>query len=204
MAVAGIWVRGATLLALLALVAPGCGSEKSSSPGATGSSGATESSGATDTSGATESSDTSAEGLPAPVSETRSAIVAAAKSGDYGPLRPLVKPDVFLSDFGFGTEPDPVGRWQEMGPEPLETMGVLLGMPHVVRETNEGTLYEWPRFDANSKMEDLTEPERDLLLTFMTEDELINAFLPEYGYTGPSLGILANGKWWFLILEPQV
>ena len=191
MAVAGIWVRGATLL-LLALLTLGCGSEKSSSPGATGSS------------GATESSDTSAEGLPAPVLEARSAILAAAESGDYGPLRALVKPDVFLSDFGFGNEPDPVGRWQEMGPKPLETMGVLLGMPHTVRETNEGTLYEWPRFDANSTMEDLSKPERDLLLTFMTEDELINAFLPEYGYTGPRLGILANGQWWFLILEPEV
>ncbi len=202
MAVAGIWVRGATLLALLSLFTLGCGSEKSSSPGATGSSGATESS-ATSVE-ATDSSDTSAEGLPAPVSEARSAILAAAESGDYGPLRALVKPDVFLSDFGFGTEPDPVGRWQEMGPKPLETMGVLLGMPHAVRETNEGTLYEWPRFDANSNMEDLTKPERDLLLTFMTEDELINAFLPEYGYTGPRLGILANGKWWFLILEPEV
>jgi hypothetical protein len=204
MAVAGIWVRGATLLALLALLALGCGSEKSSSPGATGSSDVTESSATSVEETESDSSDTSAEGLPAPVSETRSSIVAAAESGDYGPLRALVKPDVFLSDFGFGTEPDPVGRWQEMGPEPLETMGVLLGMPHAVRETNEGTLYEWPRFDTNSKMEDLTGPERDVLLTFMTEDELINAFLPEYGYTGPSLGILANGNWWFLILEPEV
>jgi hypothetical protein len=204
MAVAGLWVRGATLLALLALLALGCGSEKSSSPGATGSSEVTESSATSVEETESESLDTSAEGLPAPVSETRAAILAAAESGDYGPLRALVKPNVFLSDFGFGNEPDPVGRWQEMGPKPLETMGVLLGMPNAVRETNEGTLYEWPRFDANSTMADLTEPERDLLLTFMPEDDLNNAFLPELGYTGPSLGILANGKWWFLILEPGV
>jgi hypothetical protein len=192
MTVAGIWVRGVTVLAILALVVPGCGSEKSPSPKATGSS------------GATGGSETSAEGLPAPVSETRSAILAAAASGDYGHLRALVKPDVFLSDFGFGNEPDPVGRWQEMGPKPLETMGVVLRMPHAVRETNEGTRYEWPRFDANSTREDLSEPERDLLLTFMTEDELNNVFLPEFGYTGPHLGILANGNWWFLILEAEV
>ena len=198
MTVAGIWVRGVIVLAILALVLPGCGGEKSSSSGATGSSSATGSS------GATGSSETSAEGLPAPVSETRSAILAAAESGDYEPLQALVEPDVFLSDFGFGEEPDPVGRWQEMGPKPLETMGDVLRMPHAVRETNEGTLYQWPKFDANSTMEDLTEPERDLLLTFMTEDELINAFLPEYGYTGPRLGILANGNWWFLILKAEV
>jgi hypothetical protein len=191
MTVAGIWVRGVTVLAILALVMPGCGSEKSPSPGAAGSS------------GATGSAETSGEGLPAPVSETRSAILAAAESGDYEPLQALVEPDVFLSDFGFGNEPDPVGRWQEIGPKPLETMGVVLHMPHAVRETNEGTLYQWPRFDANSTMEDLTGPERDLLLTFMTDDELTNAFLPELGYTAPRLGILADGNWWFFILEGE-
>jgi hypothetical protein len=37
----------------------------------------------------------------------------------------------------------------------------------------------------------------------MTEDELNNAFLPELGYTGPSLGILADGNWWFFILEGE-
>jgi hypothetical protein len=198
MTVAGIWVRGVTAFALLALVVPGCGSEKLSSPGATGSSGSTESS------SATESSDTSAEALPGPVSETRSAILAAAESGDYEPLHALVEPDAFLSDFGFGDEPDPVGRWQELGSKPLETMRAVLRMPHAVRETNEGTLYQWPKFDADSALEDLTGPERELLLTFMTEGELTNAFLPEYGYTGPRLGILANGNWWFLILEPEV
>ena len=203
MTVAGIWVRGVIVLAILALVLPGCGGETGSS-GATGSSNASGSSGATSSSSATGSSETPAEGLPAPVSETRSAILAAAENGDYEPLQALVEPDVFLSDFGFGDEPDPVGRWQEMGPKPLETMGVVLRMPHAVRETNEGTVYQWPKFDANSTMEDVTEPERDLLLTFMTEDELNNAFLPEYGYTGPRLGILANGNWWFLILEAAV
>jgi hypothetical protein len=198
MAVAGIWFRGVTVLAIVALVVPGCGSEKSPSPEATSSSAVT------GNSAVTGSSETSAEGLPAPVSETRSAILAAAESGEYRSLQALVKPDVFLSDFGFGNEPDPVGRWQEMGPKPLETMGAVLRMPHAVRETNEGTLYQWPRFDANSTMENLTGPERDLLLTFMTEDELTNAFLPELGYTGPRLGILANGNWWFLILEAEV
>ncbi|CAN5116873.1 hypothetical protein BH18ACT14_BH18ACT14_18920 [soil metagenome] len=88
-----------------------------------------------------------------------------------------------------------------MGPKPLETMGAVLRMPHAVRETNEGTLYQWPRFDANSTLEDLTGPERDLLLPFVTEDELTNAFLPEYGYTAPRLDVLADGNWWFFILE---
>jgi hypothetical protein len=27
----------------------------------------------------------------------------------------------------------------------------------------------------------------------------VNAFIPEYGYTGPRLGILADGTWWFFL-----
>lgn len=98
---------------------------------------------------------------------------------------------------------DPVGRWQELGQKPLEKMGVLLRMPHPVRRTNEGTLYEWPRFDASSKREEVTEPEREQLSLFMTDEELTSAFLPELGYTGPRLGILADGVWWFFILEGE-
>ena len=95
---------------------------------------------------------------------------------------------------GFGDEPDPVGRWEQMGPKPLETMGTLLRMPYAVRETNEGTLYEWPQFNADSSAADVSADERKLLLTIMTEDELTNALLPEYGYTGPQLGILAVAR----------
>ena len=149
--------------------------------------------------GGSETTPPSAEGLPEPVAKTRSAILAAAESGEYGPLRDVVKPESFLSDFGFGNEPDPVGRWEKTGSKPLDTMGTLLRMAHVVRETNEGTLYEWPQFNADSRAGDVSADERDLLLTIMTEEELTNAFLPEYGYTGPRLGILADGDWWFFV-----
>jgi hypothetical protein len=163
----------ALLLAALALVGSGCGGS--------------------------ESTPSSAEGLPGSVAETRSAILAAAESGEYGPLRDVVNPESFLSDFGFGNEPDPVGRWEKMGPKPLNSIGTLLRMPHAVRETNEGTLYEWPQFTADSSAGDVSADERELLLTIMTEDELTNAFLPEYGYTGPHVGILADGDWWFFV-----
>lgn len=168
---------GAAAFAVLALVVPGCNRDESSAP--------------------------PVEDLPAAVSHTRAAILAAAESGDYGLLRPVLEPDVFLSDFGFGDVRDPVARWQKLGPQPLQTMGVLVRMPHAVRQTNEGTLYEWPRFDASSDEDDLTEPERDLLSELMTEEELASAFLPELGYTGPRLGILADGVWWFFVLEGE-
>jgi hypothetical protein len=173
----------ALVVAVAALVGSGCGGSETMSTASSGG------------------SEASAEGLPGPVAETRSAILAAAESGEYEPLRDVVDSKTFLSDFGFGEEPDPVGRWEQIGPKPLETMGTLLRMPHAVRETNEGTLYEWPQFNADSSAADVSAAERALLLTIMTEDELTNAFLPEYGYTGPHLGILADGDWWFLVLQ---
>jgi hypothetical protein len=174
----------ALVVAVAALMGSGCGGSETA-PSAS--------------SGGSEGTTSSADGLPGSVAETRSAILAAAESGEYEPLRDVVDPESFLSDFGFGDEPDPVGRWEQMGPKPLETMGTLVRMPHAVRETNEGTLYEWPKFNADSSAGDVSADERELLLTIMTEDELTNAFLPEYGYTGPHLGILADGDWWFFV-----
>jgi hypothetical protein len=82
-------------------------------------------------------------------------------------------------------------------------MAAVLRMPHVVRETNEGTLYQWPSYDANSRADDLSAEDRELFLTVMSKDELEQLILPELGYTGPRLGILADGTWWFFILKGE-
>jgi hypothetical protein len=138
--------------------------------------------------------------VPAPVADTWQVILDATESGEYEQLRSVLEKKVFLSDYGFGkNQPDPIERWKGLGPKPLEIMGVLLRMPHAVKETNEGTLYQWPRFDPDSKAEDIEPAEREAFLTIMIEDELVNAFIPEYGYTGPRLGILADGTWWFFL-----
>jgi hypothetical protein len=138
--------------------------------------------------------------LPGPVAATRSAILDAAEAKDYDKLASLVKPNRFLSDFGFGI--DPVDRWRESGTEPLKAMATLLTMRHApARKTNEGTLYEWPRFTTDSEPEEMTPAEREALLTILDEAELEAAFLSDTGYTGPRLGILANGAWWFFIQE---
>jgi hypothetical protein len=166
--------RALLLLAAFALMAPGCGSEATA---------------------------LTQEERPASSGETRKAILAAVDNADYGALRTLIEPDSFLSDFGFGEERDPVGRWEEMGSEPLETMGALLQMKPVVRETNEGTLHQWPSYDADSKPGDLTRQDKDLFATVMSQAELERSITDEYGYTGPKLGILEDGTWWFFILE---
>jgi hypothetical protein len=173
----------AMLVGLLALGASGCGSEEVSR------------------SAASVPTTTAAPPQPSSFADTRAAILAAADKGDYGALRPLIDADVFLSDFGFGEEPDPAGRWEEMGSQPLETMGVLLRMKHVVRETNEGTLYQWPAYDPDSDPGDLTARDRERFAAVMSKAELERLITDEYGYTGPKLGILKDGTWWFFLLE---
>ena len=136
--------------------------------------------------------------LPEPVAEMRAAILDAAEERDYDALRPLIKRDRFLSDYGFGRSgPDPVAQWRKLGDKPLATMEVVLQMRHQVRETGEGTLYQWPRFDANTEPEEITDDERRQLRKVLTEAEYREATVPDYGYTGPEVGILANGTWWF-------
>ena len=144
---------------------------------------------------------TTAPAAPSSFSDTRAAILAAVESEDYDALRPLIEADSFLSDFGFGEEQDPAARWEDMGSKPLETMGVLLHMPHVIRDTNEGTLYEWPAYNPDSEPDDLTPQDRKRFASVLSEDEVDELITGDYGYTGPRLGILADGTWWFFILE---
>jgi hypothetical protein len=182
------------VLAALAL-ASACGEEETASPQAPAATTATTAS-TTTTAAPTET----VTDLPKPVFATHAGLLFAASAHEYEELRPFLDKKVFLSDYGFGNDqPDPIERWKALGPEPLDTMGAILHMPHAVKETNEGTLYQWPRFDPDSEAEDIEPAEREAFLTFMTEDELVNAFIPEYGYTGPRLGILADGTWWFFL-----
>jgi len=184
-------------LALAALVlGAGCGDEESPAS-ATGS--GEEPTGSVVTSEPAEQPLPTIEEVPDPVAQTRAAILAAAKTRNYDALEPLIDGEVFLSDAGFGV--DPVAAWRAQGEAPLEAMEVLLGLPYVVEETNEGTLYRWPRFTADSNPDEMSRPERDALVALLGEDGLTNAFQEETGYVGPRLGILADGTWWFLILE---
>jgi hypothetical protein len=80
-------------------------------------------------------------------------------------------------------------------------MEALLNMLSTTEETNEGKLYQWPRFTADSSPDEMQPIERDALVALLGEDGLRNAFQEEIGYVGPRLGILGDGTWWFLILE---
>lgn len=180
-------------LATLAL-AVGCGGDEAGSAAKISTEGPSESVVSTEP----EPAET-VEKLPDPVAQTRAAILAAAKARDYDALEAVLDPEIFLSDAGFVV--DPVPHWRELGTAPLEAMETLLGMLSTVEETNEGTLYRWPRFTANSHPDEMSGPEREALTALLGEDGLRVAFTEEYGYVAPRLGILADGTWWFLVLE---
>ena len=140
------------------------------------------------------------EDVPDPVAQTHAAILAAAGAGDYDALEPLVDSETFLSDAGFGT--DPVAYWRGLGTAPLEAMAAVLALPHTVRETNEGTLYQWPRFTADSDPAEMSAAEQDALRAILGERGLERAFNAETGYVAPRLGILADGTWFFFVQNP--
>jgi hypothetical protein len=184
-------------LVLMVVLGAGCGDdEPSSAPAAS-------TVGPSDTAVATEPAEQplpTIEEVPDPVAQTRAASLAAAQARDYDALQTVIDPEVFLSDTGFGV--DPVPGWRAQGTAPLEAMEVLLGLPHTVEETGEGTLYRWPRFTANSSPDEISRPERDALVALLGEDGLRVSFTEDYGYTAPRLGILADGTWWFLVMNP--
>ena len=129
--------------------------------------------------------------LAEPASTTREAILSAVRVRDQDALRRLIDPQLFISNIDRR-------RFDERS---LRTMEVLLQMPHQVRATNEGTLYQWPRFGPDSKPGEMSEDERRALRRIMSDAELRNAILPEVGYTAPRLGILEDGRWWFFVLR---
>ena len=143
--------------------------------------------------------------FPGPVAEIRAGILEAAEEHDYELLRPLLDPDAFLSDFGFGREevPDPIARWEEMGEQPLEVMAALLNMDSEEDDTNEGHLFRWPPYDPETgSMAEIDPADREAFLSVMSRKKLRSLVSGDYGYIGPRLGILADGTWWFFLLEP--
>jgi hypothetical protein len=189
----GTLVRAAAAVAVVLTLGAACTGDEPSSASETSTDSSTE------TVVATEPVPT-VEELPDPVAQTRAAILSAAGAQDYDALEAIVDAEVFLSDAGFGV--DPVAHWRDLGTGPLEAMAAVLALPHTVRETNEGTLYQWPRFTADSDPKDMSPAERDALTALLGEDGIEASFQAETGYVAPRLGILADGTWWFFVMEP--
>ena len=130
-------------------------------------------------------------GLPEPVAEAHAALLAAAQSGDYEALRPLI-PDGFSYTFGGPVEGGPIAYWQEeverSGEEPIEILARILELPY----TLAGGTYVWP-FAFDRQEDALTPYERELL------GDLADAYGAGSGYLGWRAGIEPDGTWRFFI-----
>jgi hypothetical protein len=136
-----------------------------------------------------------AQGLPAAVEATRAALLAAAESGDYEELRPLV-PASLRYTFGSPVEGGAIAYWQELerttGARPLETLAEILHMPYVLSRG----LYVWPWAYTIESAADLSVHERELLGPLGPVSTL---FPPGTGYLGWRAGIEPNGDWAFFV-----
>jgi hypothetical protein len=132
-----------------------------------------------------------AVGLPGPVAETHAALLAAAESGDYEALRPLI-PDNFSYTFGAPEEDDPIAYWQELEEagegSPIEILARILELPYTL---SAGT-YVWP-FAFDKQEDELTRYERRLL------GDLAVYSGAGSGYLGWRGGVEPDGTWRFFI-----
>jgi hypothetical protein len=130
-------------------------------------------------------------GVPVPVAETHAALLAAADSGDYEELRPLL-PSQFSYTFGGPVEGGPIAYWRrvedESGERPIDILASILRMPYTL---SRGT-YVWP-FAYDKQPDELSAHERELL------GDLADAFGAGSGYLGWRAGIEPDGTWSFFI-----
>lgn len=144
----------------------------------------------------TETDLQAAPGLPTAVEETRAALLAAAESGDYEALRPLLPTTGFEYTFGGPVPGGPIAYWkrleQETGQRPLETLALILRMPYTLSRG----YYVWPFVYDVASVGDLSAHERELLAPLGNLD---NLFFEGTGYLGWRAGIDPNGVWAFFV-----
>jgi hypothetical protein len=142
-----------------------------------------------------ESTSSQPTALPAAVESTRAALLAAAESGDYEALRPLI-PAQFEYTFGSPVDGGPIAYWQKLArttdERPLEALAAVLKMPYVLIRG----FYYWPWAHAATRSEDLSPHERELLAPLGTPNEL---FPEGSGYFGWRAGIAPDGTWVFFV-----
>jgi hypothetical protein len=184
-------VRRTLLVLIGALALSACGGGETTTVTETDT--RTETATATETVTQTETVAGPAAGLPPAVAETHAALLAAAESGDYEALRPLIPASGFSYTFGLPAEGGPIEYWQqveqESGESPIEVLARILRMPY----TLSGGTYVWP-FAYDKTQEELTAHEREILGDL--GDDYSGA---GSGYLGYRAGIEPDGTWRFFI-----
>ena len=135
-------------------------------------------------------------GLPAAVEKTRAQLLEAAESGDYEKLRPLVPDTGFEFTFGDPVAGGAIAHWRELertsDERPLATLAEILRMPYTLSRG----IYVWPFAYDVASLDDLTEHERELLMSL---GQLESVFVEGTGYLGWRAGIRSDGAWVFFV-----
>ena len=140
-----------------------------------------------------EPSDTPVE-VPAPVAETREAILIAVQNRDFRAMHELIDPMTFGYNFSDGGNPIP--EWRD-DPSVLDPIPAILALPPAAARHIEGygTFYIWP-YLVESDLAHLTQREIDDLHGLGYDDASIHAMQEgSGGYQGPRLAIDATGLW---------
>ena len=134
--------------------------------------------------------------LPAAVTQTRDAIVDAAKSFDYDGLAALLDPATF--SYSFGESGDPIGYWQKLESEAhVPIFGDIIPLVLSTRPARMDDVYVWP---AAAAKDPATWTEDDLAdLRLFNADEDISSFEQAGGYLGYRAGIREDGTWLFFV-----
>jgi hypothetical protein len=130
--------------------------------------------------------------LPEVVAGTRRAIMDAASHLDFNGLAGLIDPDRFTSHPGVG---NPIVAWKEH-PLVLETFVKLLDMPFAIKPIDGLDVYVWP-YLSERDLSKLTSDELALLATIGITQSDVEGMIAYGRYTGPQLGIAADGTWLF-------
>lgn len=137
-----------------------------------------------------------ASGVPTAVEQTRAELLAAAESGDYEALRPLVPESAFEYTFGEPVEGGPIAYWQTLerttDERPLAALAEILQLPYVLSRG----YYVWPFAYTVENRADLSKHERDLLAPLGSPDELV---FDGTGYLGWRAGFEPDGTWAFFV-----
>ncbi len=141
--------------------------------------------------------------LPERVSNTRAAILEAARGGDIEEMLPVLEMNELPPTVSFGKTDDPIAFWKEVsgdgeGREILATLVEILEMPFA--RTNAGTpeeMYIWP-YLARIAPNKLTPAQKVDLFQLVSPEEAKK--MEDFGdYIYYRLGIGRDGTWHFFV-----
>lgn len=131
------------------------------------------------------------------VDQARRRLQEAAAAGDVGALRDLMVPD-FVFTFGGAADRDEAASYLEANPELVEQLPDLLAVAGGAVETEDGTLYVWPRAHA-LEPDEWTEADLADLRSLGASEQEIADWREAGGYLGWRAGIDTEGGWRFYV-----